>query len=136
MHHCRTKCLIVYSGPKDQDALIQTGYFTCISNRLYEFLKFIIGFLSVLLKVWDLYFYAHGYTIFMYRDCCYWHCRRILRRLDRAVCLNLIQRSGILKLHNFNRLRNNSFIKLISLHVSTPLSHLQVSTIIFNYHPY
>jgi hypothetical protein len=32
------------------------------------------------------------------------------------------------KVHNINRLRNNSFIKPISLHVSTLLGHLQVLT--------
>jgi hypothetical protein len=40
---------------------------------------------------------------------------------------------GIQKVHNFNHLRNNPFIKLISLHVSTPLGHLQVLTILIIY---
>jgi hypothetical protein len=33
---------------------------------------------------------------------------------------------GTQKVHNFKRLRDNSFIKLISLQVSTPLGHLQL----------
>jgi hypothetical protein len=55
--------------------------------------------------------------------------------IERLIRINISLRTYffLVIVHNFGRLRNNLFITLIPLHVSTLLGHLQVFPVIFNY---
>jgi hypothetical protein len=63
----------------------------------------------------------------------WWHERWTWRVMAWFRLFFLLFASYCVSIHNFSRLRNNLFITLIPLYVSTLLGHPQVFTVVFNY---